>query len=259
AAGAELTRVTKIALALARPQPLAFALPARSLRVLAAAAAAAALAALAYAGATRTTLFAVERIDVSGAPPDVAREIRATLSPFEGTSLVRLDEKEIVARVKALPSVRAVEYDRAFPSTLRLVVRAGEGAWLVSDRGRIIRPVEPESSRVPRIRWQGGTPPDPGTTIDDRELRVALEVVAALPAEFPARVVSAQVEEGEPVLVLASGGQVRLGSAESVELKLAAAARVLAALPADERAGLAYVDVSVPARVVASLKSQAES
>jgi cell division protein FtsQ len=261
--------VTKIALALVRPQPLPFALPAGSLRVVAAAAAAAALAVLVYAGAVRTTLFAVERIEVWGAPPDVAREIRATVGPFAGTSLVRLDEEEVVARVKALPSVRAVEYDRAFPSTLRLVVRAerpvavvraGESAWLVSDRARVIRAVEMESApRVPRIRSEGGGTPDPGKTIADPELRVALEAVAALPAEFPARVVSARVEEGAPVLVLASGGEVRLGSAESVALKLAAAARVLAALSADERAVLAYVDVSVPARAVAALESQVES
>ncbi len=217
---------------------------------------------------TTRTDVAVERIEVSGAPPDVAREIYATLAPFAGTSLVRLDEEEVVARVKALPSVRAAEYDRAFPSTLRIVVRAeqpaavvraGEGAWLVSDRGRVIRPVEPESSRLPRIRSDGGRTPTPGETIADPELRVALETVAALPADFPARVLSARVERGAPVLVLASGGEVRLGSAESVGLKLAVAARVLAALPADERAGLAYVDVSVPSRVVAAQNTQVES
>jgi len=261
--------VTKIALALVRPQPLPFALAARSLRVVAAAAAAAALAVLVYAGAARTTLFAVERIEVSGAPPHVAREIRATVGPFAGTSLVRLDEEEVLARVKALPSVRAVEYDRAFPSTLRLVVRAerpvavvraGEGAWLVSDRARVIRAVDTETApRVPRIRWEGSGTPDPGKTIADPEFRVALGAVAALAADFPARVVSARVEDGAPVLVLASGGEVRLGSAGSVTLKLAAAARVLTALSPDERAALAYVDVSVPARAVAALESQAES
>jgi cell division protein FtsQ len=260
--------VTRLALALVRPQPLPFALPARSLRLVAAAAAVAAVAALAYAGMAGTTLFAVEQIEVSGAPPDVAREVRATLTSSVGTSLARLDEDELVARVEALPSVRAVEYDRAFPSTLRLVVRAerpvavvrlAESAWLVSDRGRAIRAAESGTpGRVPRISSRATGRVDAGETITDHEVRLALRALAALPAGFPARVASARAEEGAPVVVLAGGGEVRLGSADSMTVKLAVAARVLEALPAEERARLAYLDVSVPDRAVAAVNSQVE-
>jgi cell division protein FtsQ len=261
--------VTKLALALVRPQPLPLALPSRLLHVVAAAAAAAALAALAYAGLAGTTLFAVEEIEVSGASPDVAREVRATLAPFAGTSLVRLDEDELVARVKALPSVRAVEYDRAFPSTLRLVVRAerpvavvrlAKDAWLVSDRGRFIRAVETGTlGRVPRIWSQAVGRVEAGGTITDANVRLALRALTALPSPFPARVVSARADEDVPLLVLAGGGEVRLGSAESLNLKLAVAASVLEALPADERARLAYMDVSVPDRAVVATNSQVGS
>jgi cell division protein FtsQ len=260
--------VTKLALALVRPQPLPFALPARWPRLVAAAAALAAVLALAYAGMAGTTPFAVEEIKVSGASPDLAREVRATLAPFAGTSLVRLDEEKLVARVKALPSVRAVEYDRAFPSTLRLVVRAerpvavvrlAEGAWLVSDRGRVIRAVEIGTlGRVPRIWSRPTGRVEAGAAITDPDLRLALRALAALPARFPARVVAARVEEGAPVVMLAGGGEVRLGSAESVTLQLAVAARVLETLPAHERARLAYLDVSVPDRAVAAVNSQVE-
>jgi cell division protein FtsQ len=264
-----MTGVTKLALALVRPQPLPLALPARSVRVVAAAAAGAALAALAYAGLAGTTLFAVEEIEVSGASPDVARDVRATLAPFAGTSLARLDEDEVVARVKALPSVRAVEYDRAFPSTLRLVVRAehpvavvrlGEDAWLVSDRGRVIRAVETGTlGGVPRIWSQPVGRVEAGETITDANVRLALRALAALPSPFPARVVSARADEGVPLVVLSGGGEVRLGSAESVSLKLAVAARVLEALPADDRGRLAYLDVSVPDRAVVATNSQVGS
>jgi cell division protein FtsQ len=262
--------VTKLALALVRPQPLPFVLPARSLRVAATAVAvtATALALLAYAATAQTTLFAVEDIEVAGAPPDVAREVRAAAAPFAGTSLARLDGDELLARVKALPSVRAVEYDRAFPSTLRIVVtaeravavvRLSEGAWLVSDRGRVIRPVADGTlARVPRVWSQelGGF--DAGESVTAPDVRVALRALAALPPRFPLRVAAARAEEGVPVVVLSGGGEVRLGSTDSLALKLAVAARVLAVLTEDERARLAYVDVSVPDRVVTASKSQVE-
>lgn len=261
--------MTKIALALVCPHAPALALPARSLRIVAAAAVVSALAALAYAGTSGMTLFAVSEIEVEAAPPEVAREVRATLAPFAGTSLARLDGEEVVRRVEALPSVRAVEYDRAFPSTLRLVVHAerpvavvrfGEDAWLVSERGRVIRAVAVGTlGRVPRIWAPPAGRVAAGDTVIDTDVRLALRALAALPAGFPARVVSGRSDNGQPVVVLAGGAELRLGSPDSLDVKLAAAARVLEALDPDERAGLAYVDVSVPERAVAAPKSQPDS
>ena len=260
--------MTKLALALVRPQAPALALPARSLRVVAAAAVVAAFAALAYAGTSGLTLFAVSEIEVTGAPPDVAREVRATVAPFGGTSLARLDGEEVVRRVEALSSVRAVEYDPAFPATLRLVVRAerptavvrfGGDAWLVSERGRVIRAVPIGTvGRVPRIWSAPAGRIEAGETVVDAEVRLALRALTALPAGFPARVVAARGGDGAPVVVLAGGVEIRLGSPDSLGLKLDVAARVLEALPADERAALAYVDVSVPERAVAAVKSKPE-
>ena len=50
----------------------------------------------------------------------------------------------------------------------------------------------------------------------------------------------------------ADGLELRLGEAESLKLKLAVAARVLKSLPRPEAQSLAYLDVSVPERPVAS-------
>jgi cell division protein FtsQ len=261
--------VTRLALTLVRPQPLPLAVPGGLLRIAAAAAVVAAVAILVYAGTARTTLFAVEEIEVVGASPEVEREIRSALAPVAGKSLVRLERDDVVGRVQALPSVRAVEYDRAFPSTLRVVVRAervvavvrlARNAWLVSDRGRVIRPVEIGTlGRIPRVWSQRGGGTDVGDTIADPGTRLALRALAALPTGFPARVVSARGDERAPLLVLAGGAEVRLGSPDSIALKLAVAARVLEAMTADERARLAYLDVSLPARAVAADKSQVES
>lgn len=258
--------MTKLALALVRPQPLPGALP--GLRLAATAAAAATLAFLGYTTSAGTTLFAVENVEVVGAPPDVAAEVRAAVAPLAGTSLARLDGDGLAARLRTLPSVRAVEYDRAFPSTLRLVVHAerpvavvrlGQAAWLVSERGRVLRAVEPGTlGHFPRV-WAG---PDsgvaPGDIIADGDVRLAVRALAAVPKRFPARVIAARRADAGLVVVLASRAEVRLATADSVALKLAAAGRVLAALPDEERAAVAYVDASVPDRVVVGQNSQVE-
>ena len=258
--------MTKLALALVRPQPLPVALS--GLRLAAAAAAAVALGLLGYTASAGTTIFAVQNVEVSGAPPDVAAEVRAAAAPVAGTSLTRLDGDALVARLRELPSVRAVEYDRAFPSTLRLVVHAerpvavvhlGQVAWLVSERGRVLRAVEPRTlGRFPRV-WAGPeSGVGPGDTVANRDVRLALRALAALPKRFPARVTAARAAETGLVVVLAGRAEVRLGAADSVALKLAAAARVLAALPDEERAAVGYVDASVPDRVVVGSNPQVE-
>ena len=82
----------------------------------------------AYALAGETSVFAVESIEVRGAPPVVAAEVRVALASYRGRSLVGLDGHTLERRVEALPTVFAVSYDRAFPHTLRLVVRAERAA-----------------------------------------------------------------------------------------------------------------------------------
>ena len=60
--------------------------------------------------------------------------------------------------------------------------------------------------------------------------------------------------------MLASGLEILLGRADQAAVKLAVAARVLGAMTAADRATLAYLDVSVPEKVVggATLDSQLE-
>ena len=70
-----------------------------------------------YALARSTSAFAVEEIRVEGTTPAVARQVRAALEHDVGTSLLALD-RDLVARLEALPDVRTAVYDRAFPHTL---------------------------------------------------------------------------------------------------------------------------------------------
>lgn len=254
-------------IALARPRPLAVSLPAPTRRLAAWSAALVAGVLLAYAGARLSPLFAVEELDVRGAPAGVRGEARFAAAWTLGESLVGLDGDELVRRLEALPSIRSASYDRAFPHSLRVTIvserplarvfRSG-GAWLVSERGRVIRRLTEKGGPYPRFRLAGAGPLTPGQTLSDPAALLALEALARLPADFPARVRAVKVGGGRAILVLPNRAELRLGEPLDLALKLAVAARVLDSLTHDEWASLAYVDVSLPDRPVAGSNPQVE-
>ncbi|MEO8290779.1 MAG: FtsQ-type POTRA domain-containing protein [Gaiellaceae bacterium] len=225
---------------------------------------------LLYLGARETPLFALEEVTVAGAPPAVRTAILRETGEARGESLVALDGSALVRRLEALPSVLSVRYDRAFPHTLRLfvqperplaVVREGTSAWVVSERGRVIREAEAGKARAfPKIRLPAETRLTLGAFIADPGARTVLRALAELPGRFPLRVHAARFEGGELTFVLAGTGgirpELRLGEPTAVGVKLAAAGLVLRSLHADERASLGYLDVSLPDRPVAGSNSQ---
>ena len=97
------------------------------------------------ASRTSTPVFAVERVDVRGAPPELAREVTAATRDLVGQSLVAIDADEVEGTLRALPAVAGVSVDRAFPHTLVVkvaperpvaVVRRGDSSWLVTGAGQ---------------------------------------------------------------------------------------------------------------------------
>jgi cell division protein FtsQ len=221
---------------------------------------------LAYLAARTTPLFAVKRIEVRGAPPKAAADMEGSVSRFLGTSLVALDGDDLIRRVESLPTVVSAEYDRAFPNTLTIFVQPERPValvdqrgvrWLVSERGRVMRRAEEgEGRRFPHIELQGTRPPALGETLEDPAVVVPLAALARVEKDFPARIRLAALTEGELILTLADETEVRLGEPADIEVKLAAAAGVLSALSAEERADLAYLDVSLPERPVAAANPQ---
>jgi len=212
-----------------------------------------------YVGARETSAFAVQEVEVSGTRPLVARRVEEALAPLEGKSLLSIDAASIAGRLEALPDVKLVSYDRAFPHTVRIVVwgerpaavlRRGSGAWLVSERGRILqRLVDAPASRLPRI-WvaESSVPGDGAVLSDDEALQPALALgrVLSIDRHFFAGVSQARELDGNLVLVLRSGTEVRLGGAADLALKVAVARRILGLV----EPGAQYVDVSVPERPV---------
>jgi len=215
-----------------------------------------------YLLARSTPMFALNGIEVAGAPPAVSAHVRAALAPLEGQSLLALDTGEIERRLASLPEVASFSYDRAFPHTLRVTVRAeyavavarrGPQAWLVAASARVIA-VIPAHARpaLPRIWLAHSGEPEVGAAITDRfGLRAVRTLALARLAHFQGRVRMVRVREHDLTFLLASGLELRLGELRSIRLKLAVAARILPEILA--QGGYAYVDLGVPDRPVAGL------
>jgi cell division protein FtsQ len=223
---------------------------------------------LLYLGARETSLFAVRTIEVSGAPPGVRQTVRATAEEVDGESLMAIDGDTLVRDLEALPSVRSVTYDRAFPRTLRIFVRPeaplavlklGSDRWIVSARGRVIRRAPEAPGRLPHFRLPPRAGIEPGSFVTDPAAGVILASLSALPKQFPARIQAVRLEGGSLTFFLQApwgAPELRLGEAVDVGAKLAAGGLVLRSLPPAERPSVGYVDVSLPERTVVGPDSQ---
>jgi cell division septal protein FtsQ len=211
-----------------------------------------------YFVARETSMFSVRQMEVTGARPSVVRRVDEALAPLAGKSLLTVDSAAIDRHLQRLPDVSLISYDRAFPHTARIVVSAerpaavlrhGAGAWLVTERGRVLRSLDdPARWSLPRI-WVADEPvPDGELLTDEAALAPALVLgrVLAADRDLFAQVARARDVEGELVLVLRSGPELRLGRGEDIPLQLAVAQRVLRIVEGEAD----YVDVSVPERAV---------
>jgi cell division protein FtsQ len=213
-----------------------------------------------YLLARETSLFAIDRIEVRGGSPQVARQVQSTLASLVGRPLVGLDGSAVLARVDALPTVVSASYDRAFPHTLRItvaperpaaVLRRGPDSWLVSRRGRVMERLPATAlPELPRIWISTRTQVRNGAELTAAGAAAAARAVG-LAGAFASRVDSVAVTNGTLVFHLRSGLALLLGDGGDIKLKVAVAARVLAILPT----GSTFLDVSSPGRPVSGIGS----
>lgn len=222
-----------------------------------------------YVAARGSSAFAIQELRVEGAPPALAREIHAVLSPLAGESLLALDRRELVTRLEAIPHVRRAGYDRAFPHALVVsverelpvaVLRCGPESFLVSDRGRVLQRVARGAQpRLPRVWIPTRVDATPGAVLADADAVRAVRAVARLPREgSPLQVRAVQARPHELSFVLASGIELRLRDEKELELKLAVAERVVPSLTPPAAGGPQYLDLGVPERAVAGRNPEVE-
>jgi len=214
----------------------------------------------AYVLARQSSLFALERIEVEGAPPDVAAEVRSSLESYRGESLVKFDSGQASRRLSSVAEIARARFDRAFPHTLKVrvrlerpvaVLRQGADAWLVSASARVLRKLERPYPRLPRIWVQRSVDIAVNSTLGGPGARGVAAVAPLRPLRVGADVRQVLTADGELTLVLSSGTQLRLGDSGDLRLKLSIAKQLIPLT-----SGAAYVDVSVPERPVAGYNSQ---
>ena len=219
-----------------------------------------------YAVARTTSAFAVERIAVEGASPDVAEQVRTALAPALGESLLGLDLAELTRRVETVPMVAAATFDRSFPHELEItvipelpvaVLRQGSSSWLAAAGGRVVGELgKGERQALPRVWLTRDVEVRVGERLGGLQLR-AVDAVAPLAGRpLPRAVTSVVATEEALTLELRSGLELRLGDSTDLAVKLEVARRVLPQLAGES----GYLDVSVPERPVAgeTLNSQVE-
>jgi cell division septal protein FtsQ len=221
----------------------------------------------AFWGARASSVFAVERVEVRGAPASVQHEVERATRDVLGTSLLAVDTSAVEGAVTSLHSIAVASVDRAFPHTLvvrvapvRIVGVAvrGDDAWVVSASNRAVRAIDPRAERgLPRFWLPRKLRVEVGRALPAAYEPVTRTLATLRDARIPARIKGVRATNGQIVVVLESGRELLLGPAVDIVVKLAVAARVLPLLGDEMR----YLDVTVPERPVASLdlNSQVES
>ena len=220
-----------------------------------------------YGLARETSMFAVETVEVEGAPQAVAATVQRELLRYDGRSLVGIDASSVEQRVEALPVVRSATVDRGFPHTLRVrvvpelpvaVLRRGADSFLVSARGRVIAPVGRGTHReLPRIWLPPATDIELGSFVGGEDGGLAARSLAAFVGSgFSGRVTFVRALDGQITLGLRGGLEIGLGAPVDLRLKIAIAHAIVPSLALPSAGGPTYLDISVPERPVAGRNPQ---
>ena len=205
-----------------------------------------------------SSLVRVERVEVTGLTGRDAPRMRARLvtAAREMTTL-NVRTRDLEQALAAHPALRRVEADARLPRTLEVhvvehrpvaVLRSGrrDGPAVAAD-GTLLRGLVP--ARPLAVVQVGRLPSSEGRRLRDRRARRLVRALAAAPGPLTHRFSGAAEEPGRGVVLrMRRGPELLLGGLHDLDVKWAAAARVLAD-PASR--GAAYVDVRLPERPVA--------
>jgi cell division protein FtsQ len=198
-------------------------------------------------------LLDVDHIVVKGTTRMTTAEVETASQIHRGDAMVWLDGGAAVARIDALPWVRAAHVEREWPGTVSITVTertaaawvdAGSGPVLVDGTGRVLEHVSTPPTDLPQIASPKIVPPV-GATI---EPVVGAHVAGMLQGLARSGTRTITVSRGGVVLGLVNGPEIRLGQPTEVMTKVRAAVAVLTAL---DGAPVAYIDATVPSNPVA--------
>ncbi|MFV0428806.1 MAG: cell division protein FtsQ/DivIB [Arachnia sp.] len=175
-----------------------------------------------------SSVFVVDRVDVSGTRLLSLEEVTAAAEVPLGTPLASIDPDQIAARVASLDAVSAVSVTREFPDAVAIAVTertvsysrtSDDGYQWVDAEGVIFHHTAEAASEVP-IATTSGT--------DQRLLADVATVVRYLPEAVRQRLVSIEAVAVDKIeLKLDDGDLAVWGSADDSELKAAVLEKLL--------------------------------
>jgi cell division protein FtsQ len=157
-----------------------------------------ALAAGGWALLYRAGLADVEGVEVTGVLPAGVQQVTDAAAVETGVPLASVDTAAVAHRVAQLPDVASVEVSRNWPHTVGIAVtervavalaQTPKGLTLVDATGVPYRPAPAVPPALPRLTFGAVGP-------DDESTRSALAVLAALPEQLRAQVLTVGVTAG---------------------------------------------------------------
>lgn len=199
-------------------------------------------------------LLAVDGVSVTGYDrPDRAELIAALDDAAAGGTIARPADDAMRAAAAAFPWVESIVVARDWPRSLAVRVTPAEPVAVAAYQDQAI--VATASGRVLGVKdgvsglgWirLATPPPAAGETLPAPAL-APLAFIAAADPETASRVRALQTTaDGQVGGRLTSGPELRLGSTDRMAAKAAALGLMLANLSAEEEAGAAYIDLTVP-------------
>nr|WP_172136978.1 FtsQ-type POTRA domain-containing protein [Adlercreutzia sp. ZJ473] len=228
--------------------------------------------AVAWFALARTSAFAIENVEVTGADHLTTSEVSQLVSIPQGTTLLTVDTDAIKSSLERDSWVESVSVSREFPSTLKVAVTerqvaavvevpmgstqtiqdwaiASDGMWLMaipsrdSEVGRTLSPkIYEDAESVLRITGVPyGLAPEIGAYCTDDNVNNALSIVDGMTTELADQVKKVTATDpASTLLTLENGVEIAFGTADDIREK----ERVVLAIM-EENPTVVYINVRV--------------
>jgi cell division protein FtsQ len=198
---------------------------------------------LALAALPQSALFAVDRVEVSGASSISADAVIARAAIRRGERLFAVDTEATARRLRSDPRVREAQVRLRPPRTIAIAIverrpviaLALPGAYALVADDLIAVEVRGDPGALPVVvdGTRTGAPPRVGLPVEGAGVRAALEALPAIPPELRGGLATIVVRAGgDLTLAMRSGLRIRAGGLSGLAERLARVPQVLAALRA---------------------------
>ena len=224
---------------------------------------------------SKTNVFEIEEINITGTEHLTAQEVRALVSIPQGTTLLNIDTAQIEASMERDAWVQTVDVNRVFPNKIEIVVHEREiGAivevptgtaqtiqnWAIADDGMWLMVIPSRDSEVGSQLSQQiyddaekalhiidvpyGVQPQIGAYCTDDNVNNALKIITGMTTELAdqVKVVSAKDVEST-MLTLDNNIEIAFGAADNIREKERICLQIMA-----ENERVVFINVRVPDR-----------